>query len=79
MASTDKEIPYIGREEEPIGTWLGLGAFVGRARPFDERGDLVSESVSGTWEGVVALTIVGQDVLGSLRPRARTIQLSGSG
>lgn len=70
MWSTDKELPYLGREEEPHGTWVALGEFQGDAIPRKANCDpRVGEIVSGTWEGLTALTVVGEDVLAIVAPK----------
>ena len=69
MWSTDKELPYVAREEEPLGTWVGMGEFSGDVIPRKANCDpLVGEVVSGTWRGPTALTIVGDDLLGIVAP-----------
>jgi hypothetical protein len=68
MWSTDKEVPYLERDEEPQGTWVGIGKFSGDVIPRKANGDPLRGLQNGTWEGPTSLTIVGEDVLGIVAP-----------
>src|SRR5437764_1194104 len=59
MWATDKELPYLDRDEEPLGTWVAVGGFTGDVRPRKANCDPLPGLVTGTWEGATALTIVG--------------------
>jgi hypothetical protein len=68
MWSTDKELPYLERDEEPRGTWVGIGEFSGDVIPRKANCDPLPGLQSGTWDGPTALTIVGEDLLGIVAP-----------
>ena len=69
MWSTDKELPYLDHDEEPLGTWVGIGEFSGDVIPRKANCDPLPGLVSGRWEGAAALTIVGNDLLGIVAPK----------
>ena len=68
MMCDEREIPYEDSDTQPLGTWVGMGAFAGDASPLDaETGDLAG-STTIACEGLAALTVVGRRVLAILAP-----------
>lgn len=68
MWATDKDVPYLDSDQEPVGTWVGIGEFSGDVIPRNANNDPLPGLVSGTWVGPTALTVVGEDLLGIVAP-----------